>query len=262
MAPNDHPHTEDTASFGYEDVPAAEKAGRVKAVFDRVASRYDLMNDLMSAGLHRLWKDAAVARLNPRPGEVILDVAGGTGDIARRIQKRVEAIRRRRGGELADIHVCDINEEMLEAGRRKDGGRGEEGFSWKVADAEAMPFPDAFADAYVISFGIRNVTDIPKALKEARRIVKPGGRFVCLEFSRMAIAGVSDVYDAYSFKVIPAIGKFVANDEAAYRYLVESIRRFPDQETFSGMIADAGFGRVGYRNFAGGATALHWGFVV
>lgn len=258
MASNPPAPSEDLASFGYEDVPAAEKAGKVKDVFDRVASRYDLMNDLMSAGLHRLWKDAAVARLNPRPGEVILDVAGGTGDIARRIQKRVEAIRRRRGGELADIHVCDINEEMLEAGRR----RGEEGFTWKQADAEAMPFADGFADAYVISFGIRNVTDIPKALKEARRVLKPGGRFLCLEFSRMAIGGVAGAYDAYSFHVIPRIGKLVANDEASYRYLVESIRRFPDQETFSGMIREAGFGRVGYRNFAGGATALHWGFVV
>lgn len=258
MASNNSSPTDDLASFGYEDVPAAEKAGKVREVFDRVASRYDLMNDLMSAGMHRLWKDAAVARLNPRPGEVILDVAGGTGDIARRIQKRVEAIRRRRGGELADIHVCDINEEMLEAGRR----RGEDGLTWKQADAEAMPFPDGFANAYIISFGIRNVTDIPKALKEARRVLKPGGRFMCLEFSRMAIGGVAEAYDAYSFHVIPQIGKFVAKDEASYRYLVESIRRFPDQETFSGMIRDAGFARVGYRNFAGGATALHWGFVV
>ncbi|MDX2233217.1 MAG: class I SAM-dependent methyltransferase [Hyphomonadaceae bacterium] len=246
----------DIASFGFEDVPRAEKASRVRSVFDRVASRYDLMNDLMSGGMHRLWKDAAVARLNPRPGEVILDVAGGTGDIARRIRKRVEAARARTGGDPARIIISDINEEMLEAGRR----RGEDGLEWQAADAEALPFADRMADAFVISFGIRNVTDVQQALHEAYRVLKPGGRFVCLEFSRMAIGGVGGLYDAYSFQVIPRIGKLVARDEAAYRYLVESIRRFPDQETFAGMIRSAGFARVSWRNFAGGVVALHWGF--
>jgi demethylmenaquinone methyltransferase/2-methoxy-6-polyprenyl-1,4-benzoquinol methylase len=248
----------DTASFGFEDVPAAEKAGRVRAVFDRVAARYDLMNDLMSGGMHRLWKDAAVAKLNPRPGETILDVAGGTGDIARRIRARVAAARRRVGGDPARIIVSDINEEMLEAGRR----RGEAGLEWQVGDAEHLPFPDACADAHIISFGIRNVTDVQQALNDAHRVLKPGGRFVCLEFSRMAIGGLGPAYDAYSFGVIPRIGKLVARDEAAYRYLVESIRRFPDQETFAGMIRRAGFVRVGWRNFAGGVVALHWGFKV
>ncbi len=245
----------DVASFGFEDVPREEKASRVRSVFDRVARRYDLMNDLMSGGMHRLWKDAAVARLNPQPGETILDVAGGTGDLARRIKARVEAARARRSGDPARIIVSDINEEMLEAGRR----RGEDGLEWQVADAEALPFSGGMADAFIISFGIRNVTDVQQALHEAYRVLKPGGRFVCLEFSRMAIGGVSDLYDAYSFQVIPRIGKLVANDEAAYRYLVESIRRFPDQETFAGMIGRAGFTRVGWRNFAGGVVALHWG---
>jgi demethylmenaquinone methyltransferase/2-methoxy-6-polyprenyl-1,4-benzoquinol methylase len=248
----------ETASFGFEDVPRQEKARRVRHVFDRVASRYDLMNDLMSGGMHRLWKDAAVARLNPRPGETILDVAGGTGDIARRISRRVEAARRRTGGPPARIIVSDINEEMLEAGRR----RGEDGLEWQTGDAEHLPFPERFADAYIISFGIRNVTDVAQALRDAHRVLKPGGRFVCLEFSRMAIGGLGPAYDAYSFQVIPRIGKLVAKDEAAYRYLVESIRRFPDQETFSGMIKHAGFTRVGWRNFAGGVVALHWGFKV
>jgi demethylmenaquinone methyltransferase / 2-methoxy-6-polyprenyl-1,4-benzoquinol methylase len=257
MSHNELPDS-DIASFGFEDVPAAEKAPRVRAVFDRVARRYDLMNDLMSAGMHRVWKDAAVARLNPRPGETIYDVAGGTGDIARRIRKRVEAVRARRGGELARIVVSDVNEEMLEAGRR----RGEHGLEWQAADAESLPFADASADAYVISFGIRNVTDVNKALREAHRVLRPGGRFLCLEFSRMAIGGLGPAYDAYSFEVIPRIGKVVANDEAAYRYLVESIRRFPDQETFGAMIGAAGFRRVGWRNFAGGVVALHWGFKV
>ena len=264
MAHND-PATA-TASFGFEDVPSAEKADRVRAVFDRVAKRYDLMNDLMSGGMHRLWKDAAVAKMNPQPGETILDIAGGTGDLARRIRKRVDAAISRRGGAPARIIVSDINEEMLEAGRRrslkarslKEGDP--DGLEWLAGNAEALPFEDAMADAYIISFGIRNVTDVQKALGDAYRVLKPGGRFVCLEFSRMAIGGVGGLYDAYSFTVIPQIGKLVANDEAAYRYLVESIRRFPEQETFAGMIRTAGFGRVGWRNYAGGVVALHWGF--
>lgn len=245
-----------TASFGFEDVPATEKAGKVRAVFDRVAARYDLMNDLMSGGMHRIWKDAAVARLNPRPGETIYDVAGGTGDIARRIQKRIKAAQARCGGADPSIVVVDINTEMLEAGRR----RGEQGLEWREGDAEHLPFPDRSADGYIISFGIRNVTDPQQALHDAYRVLKPGGRFVCLEFSRMAIGGLGPAFDAYSFEVIPRIGRLVAGDADAYRYLVESIRRFPDQETFAAMIRRAGFSRVGWRNFAGGVVALHWGY--
>ncbi|MDX2238375.1 MAG: class I SAM-dependent methyltransferase [Hyphomonadaceae bacterium] len=248
----------DTASFGFQDIPRSEKTGRVRAVFDRVASRYDLMNDAMSGGLHRLWKDAAVARLNPQPGETILDVAGGTGDIARRIRRRTEAARARRGGEPASIVVADINAEMLAAGRR----RGEDGLAWLCADAQALPFPDRWADAYVISFGIRNCADIPAVLAEARRVLKPGGRFFCLEFSRLAIPGLDGVYDAYSFRAIPAMGRLLAGDADSYRYLVESIRRFPDQERFRAMIQDAGFKRVGFENYAGGVCALHWGWAL
>lgn len=249
---------QDTASFGFEDIPKAEKASRVRGVFDSVAGRYDLMNDAMSGGLHRLWKDAAAAKLNPQPGEIILDVAGGTGDIARRMQKRAARLARRRGGDDARIVVVDINEEMLAAGR----ARGEDGLDWVNADAENLPFPDHHADAYIISFGIRNVTDIAAVLGEARRVLKPGGRFVCLEFSRLAIGGLEPLYDLYSFRAIPAIGKIIANDADSYRYLVESIRRFPDQERFAGMIEAAGFKRVGYRNLAGGVCALHWGWAL
>lgn len=251
--PKDH-----TVSFGFTEVPREEKAGKVRAVFDSVANRYDLMNDLMSGGLHRLWKDAAVDKLNPQPGETILDIAGGTGDIARRIQKKAEAARRRRSGEPARIIVSDINAEMLEAGKRK----GEDGLEWVEADAERLPFDDGFADAYVISFGIRNVTDIAAVLAEARRVLRPGGRFLCLEFSRVAVGALEGAYDAYSFHVIPQIGRFVAQDEASYRYLVESIRKFPDQQAFAGMIGAAGFSRVGWRNFAAGVVALHWGYAV
>jgi demethylmenaquinone methyltransferase/2-methoxy-6-polyprenyl-1,4-benzoquinol methylase len=248
----------DTASFGFEDVPRAEKAGRVRAVFDSVAQRYDLMNDLMSAGLHRVWKDILADRINPQPGETLIDVAGGTGDIARRLSKRVEAARGRRGGPPAETFIVDINQEMLAAGR----SRGEDNLDWICGDAENLPFPDKFADAYTIAFGIRNVTNIPAALKEARRVLKPGGRFACLEFSRFAVAALAPVYDAFSFHVIPQIGKIAANDSDSYRYLVESIRRFPDQETFAAMVSEAGFKRVSYQNLSAGVAAIHTGWAI
>lgn len=252
------PRGEDLASFGFTDVPRADKARRVRDVFDRVASRYDLMNDLMSAGLHRIWKDALADRINPQPGETIYDLAGGTGDISRRLKERADRARRRRGGDPARIVVADINAEMLNAGR----ARGLSGLEWVCANAERLPFPSASADAVTIAFGIRNVTDIPAALKEARRVLKPGGRFGCLEFSKLAVVGLEGAYDAFSFHVIPAIGRYVAKDEAAYRYLVESIRRFPDQETFAAMIREAGFHRVSAVNFAGGVAAMHIGWAL
>lgn len=258
MATNSPPDQRNLASvsFGFEDVPVPEKAARVRDVFDKVAARYDLMNDLMSAGLHRIWKDIAADRLNPQPGEAILDMAGGTGDIARRLLARVERARTRRGGQLAHILVADINAEMIAAGLR----RGEDGLSWLVADAECLPLPNACMDAYSIAFGIRNVTDIPKALQEARRVLKRGGRFVCLEFSRLAVPALEPAYDVFSFSVIPAIGKLVAGDGEAYRYLVESIRRFPDQDSFADMLRAAGFGRVSFTNLSGGVAALHQGW--
>lgn len=258
MATNFSPdqRNSDSVSFGFTDVPAREKAGRVRGVFDKVASRYDVMNDVMSAGLHRVWKDIAADRLNPQPNEILLDMAGGTGDVARRLLARAEKARQRRGGEPAHILVADINAEMIAAGLR----RGEDGLSWLVADAEALPMPDATLDAYSIAFGIRNVTDIAQALREARRVLKRGGRFLCLEFSRLAVPALEPIYDLFSFRIIPGMGKLVAGDEEAYRYLVESIRRFPDQETFAHMLRDAGFGRVGYANLSGGVAALHQGW--
>jgi demethylmenaquinone methyltransferase/2-methoxy-6-polyprenyl-1,4-benzoquinol methylase len=249
---------EEVASFGRTDIPKAEKARRVRGVFDAVAPRYDVMNDAMSAGLHRLWKDAAIARLNPQPGETILDVAGGTGDLGRRIKKRVEAIRKRRGGRAALILEIDVNAAMSAAGRR----RGGEGLAWVCGDAEHLPLSAATADAYVIGFGIRNCTDIAAVLAEARRVLKAGGRFLCLEFSRLAIGALEPFYDAYSFRAIPALGQMIAGDADSYRYLVESIRRFPDQERFAGMMRAAGLQRVGYRNLAGGVCALHWGWAI
>jgi len=248
-----------SATFGFRDVDPREKPGLVRGVFDRVASRYDLMNDVMSAGVHRLWKDAAAARLNPQPGETIIDCAGGTGDMARRFADLARRARERRGGEDARILVVDYNAEMIAAGR--DRGLEPE-IDWAVGDAQRLPLPDACADAYVISFGIRNVTDIPAALREARRILKPGGRFLCLEFSRPPAPALARLYDAYSFRVIPFMGEKIAGDRDSYQYLVESIRRFPDQKTFQAMIEAAGFGRAGYTNFTGGVAALHHGWAV
>lgn len=231
----------------------------VRGVFDSVASNYDLMNDLMSAGVHRLWKDAAAARLNPRPGETILDVAGGTGDMARRYSKMARAAQQRRGGDDASVIVLDYNAEMIMAGVHKGG---EPEMSWTVGDAMNLPLPDASVDAYSISFGIRNVSDVAGALGEARRVLKPGGRFLCLEFSRPIAGPIRAVYDAWSFHAIPRIGEWVAKDRDSYQYLVESIRRFPDQPTFKGMIEAAGFSRVTVSNLSGGVAAIHHGWAI
>ncbi|HEY3813202.1 MAG TPA: class I SAM-dependent methyltransferase [Caulobacteraceae bacterium] len=250
---------ESQSSFGFKDVGAREKVRLVRGVFDRVASRYDLMNDLMSAGAHRLWKDAAAARLNPQPGEFIVDCAGGTGDMARRLARMARKARERRGGADARIMVIDYNAEMVSAGRARGS---EPEIEWSVGDAQALALPDACADAYVIAFGIRNVADVPTALKEARRVLKPGGRFLCLEFSRPVSDALRRAYDAYSFKVIPEIGKRVAGDRDSYQYLVESIRRFPDQKRFAAMMGEAGFKRVTFTNFSGGVVALHHGWAV
>jgi len=248
-----------SATFGYRDVAPDEKAGLVRGVFDRVASRYDLMNDLMSLGAHRLWKDAAAARLNPQPGETIIDCAGGTGDLARRFAAMARRARDRRGGDPARIFVVDYNAEMIGAGR----ARGEEAeIAWAVGDAQRLPLPDACADAYCIGFGLRNVTDIPLALAEARRVLKPGGRFLCLEFSKVTAAALRPLYDAYSFGLIPRVGERVAGDAEAYRYLVESIRRFPDQRTLAALMGAAGFTRVSVTNFTGGVAALHQGWAI
>ena len=248
-----------TASFGFADVKASEKPRLVRGVFDRVAKRYDLMNDLMSVGVHRLWKDAVAARLNPQPGEVIIDCAGGTGDMARRYAKMSRAAQLRRGGNDAQIFVIDYNGEMVAAGRERGG---DPQIAWSVGDAQHLPLPDGCADAYSISFGIRNVTDILAALKEARRVLKPGGRFICLEFSHPTTQALRKAYDAYSFAVIPAIGEWVAKDRASYQYLVESIRRFPDQAKFADLMRQAGFSRVSWTNFTAGVAAMHQGFAV
>jgi demethylmenaquinone methyltransferase/2-methoxy-6-polyprenyl-1,4-benzoquinol methylase len=247
------------ASFGFKDVDVAEKPRLVRGVFDSVARRYDLMNDLMSAGVHRVWKDIAAVRINPQPGETIIDCAGGTGDMARRLAKLANAATKRRGGAPARIFVIDYNAEMLTVGRQRETAAE---IVWSVGDAQALPLPDACADAYMIAFGIRNVTDIAKALAEARRVLKPGGRFVCLEFSKPVTEALSAAYDAYSFKLIPRIGEWIAKDRESYQYLVESIRRFPDQATFADMMRQAGFGRVGWTNLTGGVAAVHQGWAL
>ncbi|MHA6722449.1 class I SAM-dependent methyltransferase [Sphingomonas sp. RS2018] len=239
----------DTVSFGYEDVPATEKTRRVGDVFANVASRYDLMNDAMSGGMHRLWKDRFVARVKPQDGEQILDMAGGTGDIAFRLA---------RSG--ASVTVADINPAMLQVGMGRAADRGIDGLVWTEANAETLQFPDRFFDAYTIAFGIRNVTDIPKALREAHRVLRRGGRFFCLEFSTTTWPGFKDAYDAYSHKLVPKLGKLLANDEDSYRYLIESIRRFPDMPTFKGMIADAGFVQTKVEPLLGGLVAIHSGW--
>jgi demethylmenaquinone methyltransferase/2-methoxy-6-polyprenyl-1,4-benzoquinol methylase len=248
------------ASFGFRDVAAGEKARLVRGVFDSVASRYDLMNDLMSAGVHRLWKSVFIDRLNPQPGELLLDVAGGTGDIAMAFLERADG--RPRAAQLppARAIVCDINFEMLAAGRRREpAARMGDRLVQACADAERLPYADSSVDAYTIAFGIRNVTRIDKALAEARRVLKIGGRFQCLEFSHLATEGLQKLYDAYSFRVIPWLGEKVAGDRESYQYLVESIRRFPAQERFAGMVRDAGFQRVAIENLSAGIVAIHSG---
>jgi demethylmenaquinone methyltransferase/2-methoxy-6-polyprenyl-1,4-benzoquinol methylase len=244
-------------SFGYRKVAAEEKAGLVRGVFDSVASRYDLMNDLMSGGVHRLWKKAMIDWLDPRPGQTVLDVAGGTGDIALRILERWG------GSEAAArsgsrILVCDLTPAMLERGRDRAIDRGYlGGIEWIAGNAEALPLEAMSVDAYTIAFGLRNVTHIDRALAEARRVLKPGGRFLCLEFSHVVLPLLDRLYDLYSFSVLPALGKVVAKDEASYRYLAESIRRFPRQEDLVAMIEASGLAQVRYRNLSGGIAALH-----
>jgi demethylmenaquinone methyltransferase / 2-methoxy-6-polyprenyl-1,4-benzoquinol methylase len=241
----------ETVSFGYEEVAPREKTARVGAVFSRVASRYDLMNDAMSAGMHRLWKDRFVRRVKPRTGEHILDMAGGTGDIAFRMQAT---------GAL--ITVADINPDMLGVGMERATQRDIGGLSWSEQNAESLSFDDRSYDAYTIALGIRNVTHINKALSEAHRVLKRGGRFFCLEFSTTLWPGFAEVYDAYSHKVIPKLGQLLANDADSYRYLIESIRRFPDMARFEGMIRDAGFVQTKVEPMLGGLVAIHSGWKI
>jgi len=238
--------------FGFRRVPEAEKAPLVRAVFDSVAERYDLMNDLMSAGIHRLWKAEMVTWLNPRAGQRMLDVAGGTGDVARRALPRLQPA----AGGLAV--VCDANRRMLEIGRAgaiDDGILG--GIEWLCGDAEALPFADRSFDLYAIAFGLRNVTRIERALAEARRVLRPGGRFMCLEFTPAVTPLLQPLYDLYSFGFLPLLGRIVTGDREAYAYLVESIRRFPPQGDVCEMIAAARLDRPRYRNLTGGIAALH-----
>jgi len=246
--------------FGFQTVSEAEKAGMVRAVFDTVAPKYDLMNDLMSAGVHRLWKAALIDWLAPRAGQTIIDVAGGTGDIAFRMLDRM-GDKSEGAAELPPVTVCDINAEMLNVGRNRAIDRGRlQGLRWVCGNAEALPFPDMSFDAYTIAFGLRNVTHIDKALAEGRRVLKPGGRLICLEFSKVLAPVLDKVYDAYSFRVLPWLGGMVAGDRDAYRYLAESIRKFPDQQALATRMTDAGFGQVKVRNLSGGIAAMHSGW--
>lgn len=241
-----------SADFGFRQVSEDEKTRLVRDVFDRVATRYDLMNDLMSGGVHRLWKAQLIDRLAPRPGQRLLDLAGGTGDVARRFLARA--------GDGSAAIICDINESMVRRGRDRGIDAGVVGVTWLVGDAENLPVAGASIDACTISFGLRNVTRIMAALKEARRVLKPGGRFLCLEFSRVEGALLRRAYDLYSFAVLPRLGQVVAHDRDAYQYLVESIRRFPPQKELARMMDEAGFEQVSWRNLSGGIAALHSGW--
>jgi len=241
-----------TTHFGFQTVPEAEKAGRVQGVFNSVASKYDIMNDVMSVGIHRVWKDAMMDWLAPRPGQRLLDVAGGTGDISFRFLKRAGH---------GHATVLDLTEPMLVEGRKRaEAAQMADSLDWVVGDAMALPFEDNTFDVYTISFGIRNVTRPQDALAEAYRVLKPGGRLMVLEFSQLPNPGLQKLYDLYSFNVIPRMGKLIANDYDSYQYLVESIRKFPDQDTFLSMIRAAGFENAKYRNLSMGIAALHSGW--
>jgi len=241
-----------TTHFGFETVPEGEKASRVQGVFNSVASKYDIMNDVMSVGVHRIWKEAMMDWLAPRPGQTLLDVAGGTGDISFRFLKRAGH---------GHATVLDLTEPMLTEGRKRaEADKMAESLDWIVGDAMALPFGDNTFDVYTISFGIRNVTRPQEALAEAYRVLKPGGRLMVLEFSQLPNDGMQKLYDLYSFNVIPRMGQVIAGDRDSYQYLVESIRNFPDQETFLAMIRTAGFGQAKYRNLTMGVAALHSGW--
>jgi len=245
---------QDTTHFGFEDIPEGEKAGRVKGVFSSVASKYDIMNDAMSLGIHRLWKDAMMDWLAPRAGQKLLDVAGGTGDIAFRF------LRRAGHGEAT---VLDMTEHMLiEGQKRAEATTLESQLSWVVGDAMALPFEDKTFDVYTVSFGIRNVTRPQDALAEAYRVLKPGGRLMVLEFSQIPNSGLQALYDFYSFNAIPRMGQIITGDRDSYQYLVESIRKFPEQDTFLGMVKDAGFANAKYRNLSAGIACLHSGWKI
>ncbi|KAM8797652.1 2-methoxy-6-polyprenyl-1,4-benzoquinol methylase, mitochondrial [Eudromia elegans] len=273
--------------FGFQTVSEEEKGEKVYQVFENVAKKYDVMNDSMSLGIHRVWKDVLLHKMNPSPGTLLLDVAGGTGDIAFRFINYVRSVRECQlqrklkhhqnlsWQEIADSYqeeavkplgdsqvvVCDINKEMLKVGRQKAQHLGySEGLSWVVGNAEELPFGDEKFDVYTVAFGIRNVTHIDLALQEAYRVLKPGGRFLCLEFSQVNNPLLSRLYDLYSFQIIPVLGEIIAGDWKSYQYLVESIRRFPPQEEFKAMIEDAGFLKVDYQNLTSGIVAIHSGF--
>jgi demethylmenaquinone methyltransferase / 2-methoxy-6-polyprenyl-1,4-benzoquinol methylase len=241
----------DKVSFGHEQVSPEEKNERVRGVFTSVAGRYDLMNDLMSAGAHRIWKDDFVRRVRPRAGERILDMAGGTGDIAFRMARRG-----------AEVTVADINPDMLSVGIDRARQRGIDGLVWAEENAESLSFADRSFDAYTIAFGIRNVTHIDRALAEAFRVLKRGGRFFCLEFSTTSWPGFDDLYRRYSRYLVPRIGRVVAGDADSYRYLIESIERFPPMPAFAGMIRAAGFGQVRAEPILGGLVAIHSGWKI
>ncbi len=246
---------EQTVPFGKRNVAPEEKPGLVQGVFRSVADRYDLMNDLLSLGVHRMWKDAMISWLSPRRGMRVVDVAGGTGDIAFKIQERVH--------DRAFVTVIDLTESMVQVGRERAFDFGfDENTTFVTGDALKLPVPDGTMDAYTIAFGIRNVTDIPAALDEAYRVLRPGGRFLCLEFSQVTRPALNAVYTQWSDRAMPFIGDKVANDRDSYEYLVDSIRRFPQQDVFAKMIKDAGFERVSYRNLTGGIAAIHSGWKI
>ncbi|ABC64202.1 class I SAM-dependent methyltransferase [Erythrobacter litoralis] len=241
----------DTVSFGYEEVAPEEKTERVGAVFSNVAAKYDIMNDAMSGGMHRLWKDRFVRRVKPQPGEAVLDMAGGTGDIAFRMAARG-----------AEVTVADINQDMLDIGVERAMDKGLTGLVWSCQNAEQLDYLDRQFDAYTIVFGIRNVTHIDKALREAHRVLKHGGRFYCMEFSTTEWPGFKEIYDLYSHEVMPKIGKAIADDEDSYRYLAESIRRFPKPAEFEAMIRAAGFANTRVEKILGGAVNIHSGWKI
>ena len=246
--------SEKTTHFGFETVTESEKAGRVKSVFGSVASRYDIMNDVMSGGIHRVWKDAMMDWLAPRSGQKLLDVAGGTGDIAYRFLKRAGQ---------GHATVLDLTEEMLIEGRKRaEASQMVDQLDWSVGDAMALPFPDNSFDVYTISFGIRNVARPQDALNEAFRVLRPGGRLMVLEFSQIPNPAMQWAYDRYSFNLIPLMGQLIANDRDSYQYLVESIRKFPDQDMFLNMVRSAGFENAKYRNLTAGVACLHSGWKI